>query len=117
MVGTETEGFNNEVGMGQKNVHSPFHLECTHKVSKKVFCLHYFYIRLTNHNLPRLFDCKVRSRFSAFLCSLFYVVSIFFLTPFFFIVFLFQIGASVTDNAEIGIPVDGRFILGDGVGV
>ena len=39
-----------------------------------------------------------------------------FLTPFFFVVFLFQIGASVTDNAGLGVPVNAGELSGMGGG-
>ena len=46
----------------------------------------------------------------------------FFLAPFFFVVFLFQIGASITDNTGLGVHVDAGGLLGlgegcDGLGV
>ena len=45
-----------------------------------------------------------------------HVLSIFFLTLFFLVVFLFQIGPNVPGNAGLGVPVDAGSLSGMGEG-
>ena len=83
----------------------------THKVSKKSILLALF-LHLSNDSHSSL-SCSLvvkSGMFSnAFLRTLIYLLLLFILTPFFCVLFLFQIEPSV-----LGVPVDTGGLVGDG---